>query len=71
VSSALDRINLPAQRTGPVTIAPPGTNFTHHPDYDGLPDAIKAIVTPKEYAWMSNQQRVDLLMDICEPDEEG
>lgn len=71
MSSALDRLNLPSQQTGPASVSRATDNFTHHPDYDSLPDPIKAVITPKEYAWMSDQQRVDLLTDICEPDEEG
>jgi hypothetical protein len=39
-------------------------------EYENLPQAVKAVVSPKEYAWMGAEQRARLLSDICEPDVE-
>jgi hypothetical protein len=42
-----------------------------HPEYNDLPDAIKAAVSPKEFAWLTDSQRADLTNDLCTPDVEG
>lgn len=39
--------------------------------YDGLPDAIKAIVSRAEYAWLSADEKHRLVQDITEPDPES
>ena len=39
--------------------------------YDGLPDSIKAIVSPKEYAWRSDPEKARLVQDLTEPDPES
>lgn len=44
------------------------TNFHHHPDYDKLPEAVKAYVTAKAYAWMTDPERQRLLDDMCYPE---
>lgn len=44
--------------------------FTPHPDYDGLPEPIKVLYTPSEYAWMSDEQRRTLVEDECLPEVE-
>lgn len=46
-------------------------NFTPHPEYNDLPDTIKAAVSPKEFAWLTDIQRADLTNDLCTPDVEG
>ena len=43
-------------------------NFTHLPDYDRLPEAIKCTMTPKEFAWMSDSDRTRIIEDYCYPD---
>lgn len=39
--------------------------------YDGLPEPIKAIVSPKEYAWLSATEKHRLVQDLTEPDPES
>ena len=41
-----------------------------HPDYDRLPEAIKSVVTPKEFAWLGDEGRETILDDACYPDIE-
>lgn len=38
--------------------------------YDVLDDSIKAIVSPKEYAWLSEAEKTRLVQDLTEPDPE-
>ena len=42
--------------------------FTHHPDYDALPECIKAEYTPKEYAWLPQPLKDSLLEDETTPE---
>jgi hypothetical protein len=44
--------------------------YQHHPDYDQLPEVLRHMVSPEEYAWMGNQGRKQLVDDICYPDWE-
>jgi len=44
--------------------------YHHHPDYDSLPEAIKYVYTAKEYAWMGDEQRAELVENECMPDPE-
>lgn len=30
--------------------------FTNHPEYDGLPESIKLIYTPKQFAWLGEER---------------
>lgn len=39
--------------------------------YDGLPEPIKAIVSAKEYAWLSAAEKHRLTQDLTEPDPES
>lgn len=39
-----------------------------HPDYDKLPESIKKHVTPKEYAWLNESQKQDLVKEFCMPE---
>jgi hypothetical protein len=32
--------------------------YTGHPDYDALPEAIKLLHTPKEYAWLGTERDI-------------
>jgi len=43
-------------------------NYTDHPDYERLPEAIKAYISPKEYAWMSDEERRNLQEDMTMPE---
>ena len=45
-------------------------NYTPHPDYDALPEAIKATFTEKEYSWLSDEERNNLQRDMTMPDVE-
>lgn len=38
--------------------------------YEALPDSIQAIVSPREYAWLSAAEKHRLTQDLTEPDPE-
>lgn len=38
------------------------------PGYDELPESIKAMVTPKEYAWLGDLERARLVQSETEPE---
>jgi hypothetical protein len=57
--------------TGTGSCASTSDNYTMHPEYNDLPDAIKAAVSPKEFAWLTDSQRAELTTDLCTPDVEG
>lgn len=38
------------------------------PDYDGLPEALKSIYTPKEWAWLGWEQRQHAIDRECLPE---
>lgn len=46
-----------------------GIKFTHHPDYDALPEPIKHAYSPKEYAVLPDELKKTLVDDECMPDE--
>jgi hypothetical protein len=37
-------------------------------DYDALPECVKVLYTPQEYAWMSDEQKARLIQDSTEPE---
>ena len=43
-------------------------SYHHHPDYDRLPQVIKAQITPEEFAWLLNFGRDNLYEQICYPE---
>lgn len=43
-------------------------NFESHPDYTSLPEGIKAIYSPKEYAWLDDNSREKLIEDLTTPE---
>lgn len=45
-------------------------NYQHHPEYDQLPECIKHTITPKEHAWLGDENRKKLVEDYCNPDSE-
>jgi len=45
-------------------------NYTPHPDYDQLPEAIKSSLTPKEYAWLPDEERNNLQDEMTLPEVE-
>lgn len=42
--------------------------FTKHPDYDGLPEAIKAAYSPREYAWLPQPLKDSIIDDEINPE---
>ena len=42
--------------------------YTKHPDYDALPEAIKAMYTPKEYAWLPQPLKNSIIDDNILPE---
>jgi len=46
-------------------------NYTVHPDYEGLPEVIRHKYTPKEHAWLTNQERDRLMERECYPDADS
>jgi len=48
--------------------------YIMHPDYVRLPKVLKAAYTPKEYAWLGDEGRANLLESATNPeavDESG
>ncbi len=43
-------------------------NYQPHPDYEALPEAIKATITEKEYTWMPDEERRNLQEDMTMPE---
>lgn len=39
--------------------------------YDELPDPIKSIVSRREYLWLSDRQKAEILQELCDPDPEN
>lgn len=39
-----------------------------HPDYNALPESIKAEVSEKEYCWLSETQRMKLEQEMTMPE---
>lgn len=48
----------------------PKQNFTHDPRYDELPEVLQAIVSPKQYAWMPNDDKDTEMERFCYPEPE-
>ena len=44
--------------------------YTPHPDYESLPEAIRHDVTDEEFAWMTDEQRENVMDDFCCPEPE-
>lgn len=42
--------------------------YTHHPDYDGLPESIKALYSPKDYAWLPEPLKRTIMEDNTLPE---
>ncbi|MCR4308113.1 MAG: hypothetical protein NUV80_06150 [Candidatus Berkelbacteria bacterium] len=45
-------------------------NYKSHPDYANLPECIKSVYTPKEYAWLDDESRRHLIEDMTLPEVE-
>lgn len=43
-------------------------NYKSHPDYEKLPEGIKSVYTPKEYAWLDDESRRRLIEDMTLPE---
>ena len=64
--NAVDRLRSPSSlRTEQAT------QTDRHPDYDKLPDVIKLSVTPREFSFMTDTQRANLVCECTEPEVEG
>jgi hypothetical protein len=44
--------------------------FTMHPDYDQLPEPIRMLYSPKEYAWLGDEARRRIMETECYPEPE-
>lgn len=42
--------------------------YTKHPDYDTLPEGIKAMYTPREYAWLPQPLKDTIIDDNVLPE---
>ena len=45
-------------------------NYKPHPDYANLPEAVKGVFSPKEYAWLDDEGRRRLIEDMTLPEVE-
>lgn len=45
-----------------------GENYNHHPEYHKLPEGIKTIVSPKDFAWLDDDGKKTLLHDMTHPE---
>jgi len=43
-------------------------DFTPHPDYERLPQCLKHVYGPREFAWMPNMARERLIESECYPE---
>lgn len=43
-------------------------NYTPHPEYEALPSVVQAVITPKEYAWLPDDERKRLIEDMTLPE---
>lgn len=43
-------------------------NYSEHPDYQSLPEIIKIMYSQKEYAWLDDESRNNLLQDMTNPE---
>jgi len=57
------------QTTGSSRIQEALAHSTSHPDYDQLPESIKLIHTPEQYAWLGTE-RERVIDRECMPDNE-
>jgi len=44
------------------------TNYEHDPRYDDLPEPIKMMYSAKEYAWLSDAEKANLVERSCLPE---
>jgi len=44
------------------------TRFQHDPRYDALPESIKFMYSPEEYAWLSDEEKAHIVERECMPD---
>lgn len=42
--------------------------YTRHPDYDKLPESVKAMYSPKDYAWLPEALKATLVEDCTMPE---
>lgn len=46
----------------------PGKNYASHPDYEKLPQCIKILYTEKEYAWLPESEKQNIIQDNTMPE---
>lgn len=44
-------------------------NYDPNPDYSDLPEGIKSVLNPKQYAWIDDEGRNNLIRDMTTPEE--
>lgn len=44
-------------------------NYTDHPNYKRLPECVKQSISSKEYSWLTDKQREELIEKECLPEE--
>ena len=55
---------------GPIGSQGVTASFEHDPRYDALPEPLKLIYTPEQYAWFSEEEKATLLERNCMPEVE-
>lgn len=46
----------------------PDKTYTPHPDYEELPKAIQCLYSPKEYAWLPEEEKRNIINDNTMPE---
>ena len=46
------------------------TTFDKHPGYDQLPKPIRDIYTPEEHAWLSDDEKQNIIEAECYPEDD-
>lgn len=66
----MDKLTQSMTRHGRAAQAPDEgkQNYSMHPDYERLCDSFKGVISPKEYAWMSDYERDSISDRLCYPE---
>lgn len=43
-------------------------NYQPHPEYNLLPEGIKASLSPKQFAWLDDESRRNIIPDMTQPE---
>ena len=49
-------------------VQPNDGTYHHHPDYDPLPYVIRSQISPKEFAWLPEHEKRDIIRDMTTPE---